>query len=183
MGLSSLLGGVLNGDILLSLTTALGSNANDSLLFEGLQGTFGFSARLNRGAPLVLRLLAVLVLRRGIGRSIEAFFPGCVAGAGVWTGNCSVERIECGGTGGAGREPRPAAGKAFADGSCGTDDACDSCTDLGGDLGDTMVTNGGLEVGEIGLVELGRWIKADLGRSFRGVTGGPTALLRCCDSW
>lgn len=42
-----------------------------------------------------------------------------------------------------------------------------------------MVTNGGLEVGEVGLVELGRWIKADLGRSFRGVTGGPTALLRC----
>ena len=182
MGLSSLLGGVLNGEILLSLTTAPGSNANGSLLLGGLQGTFGFSARLNRGGPLtrvLLMLLAVLFLRMDIGRSTEAFFSSGVAGAGVWIGNCSVERIECGGTGGAGREPSPPAGKAFADGNCGTDDACDNCTDLGGDLGDTMVTNGGLAVGEVGLVELGRWIKADLGRSFRGVTGGPTALLRC----
>ena len=182
MVLSSLLGGVLNGDILLSLTTVLGSNANDSLLFDGLQGTFGFSARLNRGGPLtrvVLMLLAVLFLRMGIGGSTNNFFPSSAAGVGVWTGSFSVERIECGGTGGAGREPSPPAGEAFADGSCGTDDACDNCTDLGGDLGDTMVTNGGLEFGEVGLAELGRWIKADLGRSFLGVTGGPTALLRC----
>ena len=177
---------MLNGDTLLSLTTALGSNAKDSLLFEDLQGTFGFSARLNRGGPLtraVLMLLFVLLFmllsRMGTGRSTEAFLPGSAAGAGVWTGNCSAERIECGGTGGAGREPSPLAGEAFADGSCGTDDACDKFTDFGGDLGDIMVTSRGLEVGEVGLAELGRWIKADLGRSFRGVTGGPTALLRC----
>ena len=132
---------------------------------------------------LLFVLLFMLLSRMGTGRSTEAFLPGSAAGAGVWTGNCSAERMECGGTGGAGREPSPLAGKAFADGSCGTEDACDKFTDLGGDLGDTTVTNGGLEVGEVGLAELGRWIKADLGRSFRGVTGGPTALLRCCNSW
>ena len=68
--LSSLLGGVLKGETLSSLTFMSGSKLGLDLLLGSLAGTLGFSARLRGGcafASAVSMLLVVLIFRTDIG--------------------------------------------------------------------------------------------------------------------